>query len=74
MYYGWRTIEGTNNGENAKYTFKPTPFNNLTEGTNYDVYCASKGQTPKVLGALSAPHTPNPWGHVELVSKDVGIG
>ena len=21
-----------------------------------------------------APHTPNPWGHVELVSKDVGIG
>ena len=21
-----------------------------------------------------APHTLNPWGHVELVSKDVGIG
>ena len=21
-----------------------------------------------------APHTPNPWGHVELVSKDAGIG
>ena len=21
-----------------------------------------------------ALHTPNPWGHVELVSKDVGIG
>ena len=49
MYYGWRTIEGTNNGENAKYTFKPTPFNNLTEGTNYDVYCASKSQTPKPM-------------------------
>ena len=29
-----------------------------------------------VCGGLSfvAPHTPNPWGHVELVSKDVGIG
>ena len=35
---------------------------------------SSDGELYIYKSLFVAPHTPNPWGHVELVSKDAGIG
>ena len=42
----------------AQPVFVPLDYQNVTIGVDLFV----------------APYTLNPWGHVELVSKDVGIG